>query len=142
MAARGSAHSVFFDNDSAENYPKESENLTTLSFTPDTSERKARDWTICGERMPKNQVTFFSQIIVVYGVIIVSIVHISLQSPNQELWLVLLSSAFGYILPNPGLKYVKPRRDLDSEGGALSGGLDMTDARSTMHLNEDGEKKN
>ena len=37
-----------------------------------------------------------------------SIYHLSIQSPNQDLWLILLSSAFGYILPSPGLKYLKP----------------------------------
>lgn len=62
----------------------------------------------CQYRVPKNTLTFLSQIIVVYGIISVSVYHLSVQSPNQELWLVLLSSAFGYILPSPGLKYLKP----------------------------------
>lgn len=77
------------------------------------SQSITKDWSICGERVPKNQVTFLAQIIVVYGIIIVSVVHISLQSANQELWLVLLSSAFGYILPNPGLKYSKTKSTFD-----------------------------
>lgn len=62
----------------------------------------------CQYRVAKNTLTFLSQIIVVYGIISVSIYHLSVQSPNQELWLILLSSAFGYILPSPGLKYLKP----------------------------------
>lgn len=79
-----------------------------------------RDWSICGGRVPKNQVTFFVQIIVVYGIIIVSIAHLSLQSSNQELWLVLLSSAFGYILPSPGLKYIKTKGSSGREEAAAS----------------------
>ena len=47
---------------------------------------------------------FFAQIIVVYMIIITSLVQISLRSPDKELWLNLLSSSIGYILPSPGLK--------------------------------------
>ncbi|MEW8546108.1 MAG: hypothetical protein AB2693_21520 [Candidatus Thiodiazotropha sp.] len=61
----------------------------------------------CIRRVPKNTVTFIAQVIVVYGIIAASLYHLSFQSPNQELWLILLSSAFGYILPSPGLKYLK-----------------------------------
>lgn len=72
-----------------------------------TSARTVRDGEDCVSRIPKSKLTFFVQIIVVYGIIAVSVYHLSVQSPNQELWLVLLSSAFGYILPSPGLKYLK-----------------------------------
>ena len=48
---------------------------------------------------------FFAQIIVVYMIIITSLVQISLRSPDKELWLNLLSSSIGYILPSPGLKF-------------------------------------
>ena len=55
------------------------------------------------DRIVKNQFTFFAQIIVVYMIIITSLVQISLRSPDKELWLILLSSSIGYILPSPGL---------------------------------------
>ena len=51
----------------------------------------------------KNPLTFFTQIIVVYMIIITSLVQISLRSPDKELWLILLSSSIGYILPSPRL---------------------------------------
>ena len=38
-------------------------------------------------------------------IIITSLVQISLRSPDKELWLILLSSTIGYILPSPGLKF-------------------------------------
>ena len=88
-------------------------NSVASAFSP--CARSQRDLEDCGSRIPKNRLTFFSQIIVVYGIIAVSVYHLSVQSPNQELWLVLLSSAFGYILPSPGLKYLKrpkPHTDL------------------------------
>ena len=59
-------------------------------------------------REPKNRITYFSQIIVIYAIIATAIIHLSLQAPDKELWLVLLSSSLGYILPTPGLKFVKP----------------------------------
>lgn len=101
-----------------------------------------RDWSMCGERVPKNQVTFIAQIIAVYGIIIVSIVHISLQSANQELWLVLLSSAFGYILPSPGLKFLKKNGPEDSALGYISTTTtDSVDCAGLTHGNDETENK-
>ena len=94
--------------------------LDTVSRT-----RAAHDTEDCINRIPKNTLTFLAQIVVVYGIISVSLYHLSAQSPNQELWLVLLSSAFVYILPSPGLKYQK--RSRVASDGSLAGstsGLD------------------
>ena len=82
----------------------------------------------CQYRVPKNTLTFLSQIVVVYGIISVSVYHLSVQSPNQELWLILLSSAFGYILPSPGLKYLKPSTPLNSVKSAEPTLLNDVDA--------------
>ena len=57
------------------------------------------------DRIVKNRFTFIAQIIVVYMIIVTSLVQISLRSPDKELWLFLLSSSIGYILPSPGLKF-------------------------------------
>ena len=70
------------------------------------------------DKLAKNRLTFFSQIIAVYIIIITPLVQISLRSPDKELWLILLSSSIGYILPSPGLKLKKqsiPPSDTDSE---------------------------
>ena len=58
-------------------------------------------------KIPKNRWSFFAQIVVVFTIIITSLVHLSLKSPDKELWLILLSSSVGYILPSPGLKFSK-----------------------------------
>ena len=89
----------------------------------------------CQYRIPKNTLTFLSQILVVYGIISVSVYHLSAQSPNQDLWLILLSSAFGYILPSPGLKYLKPAA-VNSAKQVDSTTVDATDAAAPE------EKKN
>lgn len=56
---------------------------------------------------PKNKTTYWTQIIVIYTIIATAIIHLSLQAPDKELWLVLLSSSLGYILPSPSLKFIK-----------------------------------
>ena len=58
-------------------------------------------------KIPKNRWSFFAQIVVVYTIIITSLIHLSHKSPDKELWLILLSSSVGYILPSPGLKFSK-----------------------------------
>lgn len=65
----------------------------------------------CGEKVAKNQVTYFTQITVIIGIVITSIVHLSLQSSDRELWLILLSSSLGSILPTPRLKYFKNQQE-------------------------------
>ena len=58
-------------------------------------------------KIVKNSFIFLAQIIVVYIIIITSLVQISLRSPDKELWLIVLSSSIGYILPSPSLKFKK-----------------------------------
>ena len=67
------------------------------------------------DRIVKNCFTFFAQIIVVYMIIITSLVQISLRSPDKELWLILLSSSIGYILPSPGLKFRKQTSPISAD---------------------------
>lgn len=61
-------------------------------------------WCIWGQKVPKSQIVFFSQVILVYIVVITSIVNLSLQTDDKKIWIILLSSCLGYLLPNPTLK--------------------------------------
>ena len=55
--------------------------------------------------IPTKEVVFFSQILVVFGVVVASIYNLSTEGCEQpEMWTALLSSCLGYILPNPKLK--------------------------------------
>ena len=58
---------------------------------------------------------FFAQIIVVYMIIVTSLVQISLRRPDKELWLILLSSSIGYILPSPGLEFRKQTNPISAD---------------------------
>ena len=74
---------------------------------------------------PKNRISFWTQIVLVYLIIIVSITHLSLRSPDRELWLILLSSSIGYILPSPGLKFAKAPNVAGGSVIGFSGGSEL-----------------
>jgi len=65
-------------------------------------------WAWFGQKLPRSEIVFFVQVIVVYIVIIVSIVNLTIGSESDKLWISLLSSSIGYILPSPNLKVNKP----------------------------------
>lgn len=61
-------------------------------------------WQFLGNRLPKSEIVYFCQMTVVFIIILTSIANLSLQNGKSELWIALLSSAFGYTLPSPTLK--------------------------------------
>ena len=65
------------------------------------SSPSTRHWDMCGQRLPKSEIVYFVQVILVYVVVIVSIVNLTLGRSDEKLWIALLSSSIGYILPNP-----------------------------------------
>ena len=67
------------------------------------SEVSARPWTIAGKNIPSSEIVFFSQIILVYIVIITCIANLSLHNGPHDLWIALMSSSLGYILPSPAI---------------------------------------
>ena len=72
------------------------------------SSHRARPlWTILGKKLPQTEVVFFTQVILIYIIIITCIVNLSLGEGNSNLWTCLLSSSLGYLLPNPKPESVK-----------------------------------
>lgn len=65
-------------------------------------------WHFFGRLMPRAEIVFFVQVILVYIVVIVSIANLTIGSADDKLWIALLSSSLGYILPSPSLKLNKP----------------------------------
>jgi hypothetical protein len=62
----------------------------------------SRAWlTACG-KLPKEEVVYFSQVIVVLIVVIACIVNLSFgDAKNDTLWSSMLSGCVGYLLPAP-----------------------------------------
>lgn len=63
-----------------------------------------RDWRCGKHKVPSTEIVFFSQIVVVYIVIITCIANLSLSQQPRDLWISLLSSCLGYILPSPAIR--------------------------------------
>ena len=52
----------------------------------------------------KAEVVFFTQVVILYTVIVVSIYNLAAGSGDSNLRTALLSSCLGYLLPNPSMK--------------------------------------
>lgn len=61
-------------------------------------------WIAFGRKIPRSEIVFLCQILVLYTVIIVSIYNLTIGTENSNLWTALLSSCLGYLLPNPTIK--------------------------------------
>lgn len=71
----------------------------------DTKKRHHITDTVIEQRYMRPEfILFISQILVVFIVIAVSLVNISLNIGPQKLWITILCSSIGYILPNPKFK--------------------------------------
>ena len=68
-----------------------------------TSTRKSYLWDIFGKSVPRGEIVFVCQMIVIYVVIGVSLFILTrgTDAADKQLWIALLSSCLGYLLPNP-----------------------------------------
>ena len=67
------------------------------------SQTSSRPWLIGDTEIPSSEIVFFSQILVVYIIIITCIINLSLSNGPHDLWVALMSSSLGYILPSPAI---------------------------------------
>ena len=64
-----------------------------------------RQWVIMGKQFPRSEVKFFAQILIIYLVIVTCLVNLSLGKSNlNSLWISMLSTAVGVILPTPSMQ--------------------------------------
>lgn len=61
-------------------------------------------WTLFGRKTQQSKVVFFSQVIILYIIILTCLVNITIGSKDFNLWSTLLASSIGYLLPAPKLK--------------------------------------
>jgi hypothetical protein len=64
-------------------------------------------WKLCGSNIPKSQALFFSQIVILYIIILTCLFNLSFNNGRSEMWLSLLCTCIGAILPQP--KFQKPK---------------------------------
>ena len=59
---------------------------------------------MCGGEVPKQEIIYLSQVVLIYIVVVTCVVNLTLWDVNQSLWASLLSGCIGYILPSPKLR--------------------------------------
>ena len=77
------------------------ENNDNLSKTSKSSKL----WWIWGGQVPREEIVFFSQVIISYIVIITCIVNLSLQNGDSNWWSGLLGTSLALLMPNPRLHH-------------------------------------
>lgn len=60
-------------------------------------------WECFGYKFPRREVVYFSQIIIIYVVILTCLVNLSVGVGESNLWTALLGSCLGYIMPHPSM---------------------------------------
>ena len=60
-------------------------------------------WSAAFRQFPKVEVIYFTQVVLIYSVVIACVVNLSFTQGNQSLWSSLLSGCLGYLLPSPNL---------------------------------------
>ena len=64
----------------------------------------AKSWAMLGSKVPKEEIVYFCQIIVLYFMIGASIYNLTTNNGDSNLWTALLCSSSAYLLPNPKIK--------------------------------------
>ena len=78
--------------------------LNDLVFNEENQER--RSWNLCISRLPRSEVVYFTQIIIILfliGVYLIKLVCFHLDCEESTFWFSLLSCTVGYAIPNPKL---------------------------------------
>ena len=56
---------------------------------------------------PKSMVVYCIQVVAIFIIILVAVCNLSLKTADKEMWITLLCSSMGYLLPNPNMKRKK-----------------------------------
>lgn len=84
--------------------PSPSPSLRSTSLpSPTPSLGSKKIWRFFGRRVPQNEIVFFFQVILIYIVVGVSLFNLSQGRGPDHLWVALLGSSLGYVLPNPSI---------------------------------------
>ena len=60
-------------------------------------------WNCFGYKFPRREVVYFSQIIIIYIVILFCLINLTFSIGASNLWVALLGSCLGYLLPQPSM---------------------------------------
>ena len=78
--------------------------------TPASLSSHGGRWNVFGSDVPKEEIVYFTQVILIYVIAITSIVNLTMDAKNDTLWTSLLSASLGYMLPAPQLNNHKKKQ--------------------------------
>lgn len=81
-------------------------------------------WKCFGELYPRQEVVYCLQMFIIYVVIFAAIGNLTCGTDQANLWIALLSSSLGYILPNPTV--------VSGSGAVKLGSTDCIDGRPLL----------
>jgi len=88
-------------------------------------------WRWFGRNIPKGEVVYFCQVIVLFVVIISCIINLSLHNGNSEMWVSLFGYSLGAILPPPKIK--------KAVGNVYKGIATTSSSRGSTHQHDDDD---
>ena len=86
-----------------------SEYMTNQNEEVASNSNHSVTWKMFGHNVPRSEVVYICQMIIITGVIISCIVNLSLKNGNAEMWVSFFGYAFGAMLPPPKIKRVLAR---------------------------------
>ena len=83
---------------------KEEEEVALRTKRPTNAEKRTSMWwPVCGSVLPRLEIVFICQMLLIYIVVGVSLFNLTTDRGSSKLWIALLGSSLGYILPQPSL---------------------------------------
>jgi hypothetical protein len=70
----------------------------------DTRSQSSDVWRLFGHKFPRSEIVYFSQVLMIFIIILTSLGNLTIGSEYQSVWIALLTSNLGILLPNPKIK--------------------------------------
>ena len=81
--------------------------LKQLVMEVSSQHSHSSQWKVFGHVFPRAEIVYFSQIILIYIVVLTSLANLSLGRDPDTLWTSLLATSVGILLPQPHIKGTK-----------------------------------
>ena len=81
--------------------PKED---STVSNIVHKGENGSTRWVIGGEKVPKEEIVFFSQLSIIGIVVLVGLINLCLNNGTESYWAAMVATGLGSLLPAPTIK--------------------------------------
>lgn len=78
-------------------------------------------------------ILFAAQIILIFIVVFFALYNITVGSPNENVWLMILSASMGYMMPNPKIKGINAQALDEYKRQAHLITSDSPSVRTTTH---------